>query len=351
MNTALPSTHFELSDPEILVNIKKIPSITTLFSKVIFLSMVRPGTLDNDARISKVRIVFNGVKPDGQKIRRYKQVCGFASSLGANDPDSDETCIPASYRQTLFIGLLGKFITTAHFPINPMGLIQVGQSFEQKRAVKTDEILDLSCQLQGITKTLKGIHTQFLLEISSDKEIVWRGISTFFTRSKIKQKNKTIEKVEKKEEQFLDIKERIFVPGDTGRKYAGVSGDYNPHHLYGITAKMIGFKHPIAHGMWSLARVMASMEKNFGSHYPLRADAAFKLPIFMPATINLGYEPAQKTREQNEPTEIGTNEIGANKIGTNKIKPDETQIDFELRDDKKGIPHLKGQFAFTRGNG
>ena len=224
-----------------------------------------------------------------------------------------------------------------------MGLIQVGQSFEQKRAVKTDEILDLSCQLQGITKTLKGIHTQFLLEISSGKEIVWQGISTFFTRSKNKQKNK---KGGMKEEQFLEIKERIFVPGDTGRRYAGVSGDYNPHHLYGITAKMIGFKHPIAHGMWSLARVMASMEQNFGSHYPMRADAAFKLPIFMPATITLGYEPAQKTREQNEPTEIETPGIE-----TNKINSDETQIDFELRDDKKGIPHLKGQFAFTRGNG
>jgi acyl dehydratase len=339
LDTALPPTNFELSDPEILVKIKKIPSITALFSKVLFLSMVRPGTLDDDARISKVKIVFNGVKPDGQKIAKYKGVCGFASSVGA-DPPPGETFIPASYLQTLFIGLLGKFITTAHFPINPMGLIQVGQSFEQIRAVKTDEILDLSCQLQGITKTLKGIHTQFLLEISSDKEVVWQGISTFFTRSKHKQQKKKA----KKKEAFLDIKEHIFVPGDTGRKYAGVSGDYNPHHLYGITAKMIGFKHPIAHGMWSLARVMASMEKDFGSHYPLKADATFKLPIFMPATITLGYAPAERT-EENRSTETGTDKIGTNEIGTNEIKPDETRIDFELRDDKKGIPHLKGQFA------
>ena len=334
MDTALP-THFELSDPEILVEIKKNPSITALFSKVVFLSMIRPATLDDDARVSKVKIVFNGVKPDGQKIRRYKQVCGFSSSVEANDPP--DSCIPASYLQTLFIGLLGKFITTSHFPINPMGLIQIGQSFEQKRAVKTNEILDLSCQLQGITKTLKGLQTQFLLEIFSDKQVVWQGISTFFTRSKTKPENKAVEKkvVEKKEEPFLDIKERIFVPGDTGRKYAGVSGDYNPHHLYGITAKMIGFKHPIAHGMWSLARVMASMEKNFGSHYPLTADASFKLPIFMLATITLGYAPAKKPGGQNESTEIGPDEI----------KSDETRIDFELRDEKKGIPHLKGQFA------
>lgn len=336
MDTGFSPTHFELSDPEILVKIKKIPSVTTLFSNVVFLSMIRPDTLDDDARVSKVKIVFTGVKPDGQKIRRYKQVCGFSSAVGANDPDPD-TCIPASYLQTLFIGLLGKFITTPHFPINPMGLIQVGQSFEQTRAVKTDEILDLSCRLQGMTKTEKGIQTQFYLGVSSGKKVVWQGISTFFTRSKNKQKNNAVEKkpLENKEEPFLEINERIFVPGDTGRKYAGVSGDYNPHHLYGITAKMIGFKRPIAHGMWSLARVMASMEKNFGSHYPLKANAAFKLPIFMPATITLGYAPARKTAEQREPPEI---------------KPDETRIDFELRDEKKGIPHLKGQFAYARGN-
>ena len=334
MDTEKDVTHFKLSAPEILVKIKKIPSITTLFSKVVFLSMVRPDTLDDDAHISKVRIVFNGVKPQAQKICDYKRVCGFDSSVG----DVNDNCIPASYIQTLFIGLLGKFITTAHFPINPMGLIQVGQSFEQTRPIKTDEILNLSCQLHGVTKTAKGIHTRFLLEVTSDTQIVWKGISTFFTRSKNKTQKK--KNVVKQEDQLLGIKEHIFVAGDTGRKYAGVSGDYNPHHLYGITAKIIGFKHPIAHGMWSLARVMASMEKEFGAHYPLGADAAFKLPIFMPATITLGYEPTKQTTQETQSIESQSPETES--LGK--------KIDFELRDERKGIPHLKGQFTFALEN-
>ncbi len=330
MDIAKPPVQFELADPEILVELKKNPSITTLFLKVFFLSLIRPSTLDDDTRISNVRVVRNNLKPNAKKILDYRGVCGFPGPReikpGNIDPD---TTIPATYLQTLFIGLLGKFITTAHFPINPMGLIQVGQSFKQTRAVTTDEILDLSCQLHGITKNSKGIHTQFLLKVISDKKIVWQGISTFFTRSKNKQpKKKRIET----QEESLEIKESIFVPRNTGLRYAGVSGDYNPHHLYGVTAKMIGFKQPIAHGMWSLARVMASMEKKFGIHYPMRADASFKLPIFMPGTITLGHEPEQTMTEAPPPIKLGSAE---------------TRIDFELRDKKTGIPHLKGQFALN----
>ena len=95
-----------------------------------------------------------------------------------------------------------------------MGLIQIGQSFRQKRPVTTDEILDLSCRLYEVTKTQKGIITQFLLEVVSDNIILWQGISTFFTRSKNRlPKNKDREK---KEDKFLEIKETLFVPRNTG---------------------------------------------------------------------------------------------------------------------------------------
>jgi len=182
MDTAETTIQFELADPEILVKIKKFPSIKILFLKVFFLSMVRPSTLDDDTILSKVKLVFNDLKPDAKEILGYKRVCGFAdprkidsNKISLYDIDPDSTNIPASYLQTLFIEILGKFITTDHFPIRPMGLIQVGQSFEQKRAVTTDERLDLSCKLHGVTKSLKGVHTQFLLEVVSDREMHSEG--------------------------------------------------------------------------------------------------------------------------------------------------------------------------------
>lgn len=310
--------HLKLTGPETRVEILTPPTMKSLLIKMVGLSMVRPSNLEDHIPLSRARVVLKNLTLDRKAIHQYRQVCGF-SPLENRRPGNP---IPISYFQTLFIGLLGKFITTSHFPLNPMGLIQVGQSFEQKRAVTLDETLDLSCRLHGVTKTQKGIQTQFLLEAESEEQVVWQGISTFFTRNKVKHPPK--KHSEKPQEIFLDIKEAIEVPRDTGRQYAGVSGDYNPHHLYGVTARLFGFKQPIAHGMWSLARAIASLERDCDLQYPLAGEGAFKLPIFMPALITLGYESMEIPKDLN----------GA--------KPLNHQLNFELRDEKKGIPHLKG---------
>ena len=49
------------------------------------------------------------------------------------------------------------------------------------------------------------------------------------------------------------------IPDDAGRRYAKVSGDVNPIHLSGLTAKAFGFKRAIAHGMWVKARVLGAL--------------------------------------------------------------------------------------------
>ncbi len=296
-----------LTDPEIVVEIKKFPSMGFVFLKALLISPFRSNTINDDAIVNKTQIVLKNYLPDKKLIKNYKTVCGFSEDR----PD----IIPISYLQTLFIGLLGKFIISSFFPINPLGLIHIFQSFEQKRPVKTDEILDLACTLKSIEKTQKGIETSFTLKVISNGQVVWQGISTFFTRSpaKIKKKSK------KKDDIILTKQETFFVPSDAGRKYATVSGDYNPHHLYTLLAKLFGFKRAIAHGMWSLARVIASLDKKIGIHDQAVIEASFKLPIFMPATIALGYEHQDDTKDQ------------------------QTVVIFELRDEQKGLPHLKGR--------
>ena len=38
------------------------------------------------------------------------------------------------------------------------------------------------------------------------------------------------------------------LPAGAGRRYARVSGDYNPIHLWALTARPFGFRAPILHG-------------------------------------------------------------------------------------------------------
>ena len=59
------------------------------------------------------------------------------------------------------------------------------------------------------------------------------------------------------------------------------SGDFNFIHLHALTAKAFGFKQAIAHGMWSKARVLASL--NLADAY--EADVYFKLPMYLPSNV------------------------------------------------------------------
>lgn len=296
--------------PETSVQIKNPPRMGLIFLKALLMAPFRPNTLADDATVPLTCILLKGFQPDPSLISCYRTVCGFKDNNGGP--------IPITYLQTLFIGILGRFITSPFFPLKPTGLIQVFQSFEQKRPVSTGETLDIACTLLDFTKKETGIETRFILEVSSSGEIVWQGISGFFTRSGAKK----TPSAPKPEDIFLEKRETIPVPSGTGRLYAAVSGDYNPHHLYPLTAKLFGFKTAIAHGMWSLARVTASLDREFGIQGPALIEASFKLPVFMPAVTTLGWEQASD-EETGRP-----------------------QVRFELRDQQKGLPHLKGRLLF-----
>ena len=79
------------------------------------------------------------------------------------------------------------------------------------------------------------------------------------------------------------------IPDDAGRRYAKVSGDVNPIHLSGLTAKAFGFKRAIAHGMWAKARALAALSGRLPGAADV--DVAFRKPLFLPSTVTLATEP------------------------------------------------------------
>ena len=75
-------------------------------------------------------------------------------------------------------------------------------------------------------------------------------------------------------------------PRDIGRRYGAVSGDRNPIHLHGWSAKLFGMPRPIAHGMWVKARCLAELESTLPDAFTV--DVRFKLPLFLPAQVAFG---------------------------------------------------------------
>lgn len=68
----------------------------------------------------------------------------------------------------------------------------------------------------------------------------------------------------------------LHVRQDTGVRYAKATADWNPHHLFPWTAKLMGFRAPIAHGMWTLAR---TLDELFGNGNKSQCLHALKLSV------------------------------------------------------------------------
>jgi acyl dehydratase len=99
---------------------------------------------------------------------------------------------------------------------------------------------------------------------------------------------------------------------DLGRRYAAVSGDRNPIHMHAWSAKPLGFKQAIAHGMWTKARCLAAIESRLPDAF--RVDVRFRKPIFLPGRVEFLVD-------------AGGDE----------------EIAFAVRDAKREIPHLDGR--------
>jgi acyl dehydratase len=94
-----------------------------------------------------------------------------------------------------------------------------------------------------------------------------------------------------------------------------VSRDVNPIHLTNVTAKLLGFKKAIAHGMWTKARALAILMPREDVDQA-EVYVEFKTPLFLPARVSLWAH-----REEH----------GAL---------------FEVRNAKGEKPHLRGRVTF-----
>jgi acyl dehydratase len=213
-------------------------------------------------------------------VARYREVCGYGPG----------EAVPSSFMETLFQGLMVEIVLSPPFPFSPFGVIHLSQAMVQHRAVAPDAVLDLRCSLDRVVRSKRGFELEIGMRAERDGAPVWEGTAGLISRGKATRGGKTASapRPPAEEPPGWSEPEILQVPGDTGRRYAGVSGDYNPFHLYGFLAKLFGFPRPIAHGMWTLARALAWLEAGLPELPEVhRVQASFKKPLLMPGSVTL----------------------------------------------------------------
>jgi acyl dehydratase len=254
--------------------------------------------------IRKTGGTFTGLSRSGDPVTverghvdAYAGVCGF--------PTKDT--VPLPYPHLLAFPLQMAIMSSTEFPAPAIGTVHLENSITAHRAIRIGETLGVTASVGPAKPHPKGTIYEFLTVCTVDGENVWEETSTYLRRGKGDPSASSGSVFPDAEPHGIVWK----LPADLGRRYAAVSGDHNPIHLYPLTAKALGFPRQIAHGMWTMARCVAALENRLPD--AVRVDVAFKKPVLLPGSVAFGSTPV------------------------------EAGYAFSLTNPKSGAPHLAGR--------
>jgi hypothetical protein len=218
-------------------------------------------------------LALDDIAIDRDRLARYVRVCGFDLS----------DALPATYPHVLAFGLQLALLTDPGLPLPAVGLVHIGNRIEQRRPIDAAERLSLRVGLEPITPHPRGRSVTLRTEVVCAGESVWAEWSTMLHRGDGDGDASVPAAPSPPSAAELARSAEWRLPGDLGRRYAAVSGDRNPIHLHALTARPLGFRRPIVHGMWTLARCLAALGPELPAAFA--AEVAFKRPILLPAKV------------------------------------------------------------------
>jgi acyl dehydratase len=234
-----------------------------------------PGIRKSGAPFDRLTVARPTVTVERAHVEAYDAVCGF--------PVKD--VVPVPYPHLLAFPLHLALMTDPAFPAPAVGMVHVENSIAQHRPVAVGETLDVAASVGPAAPHPSGRVFVFTTTVRSGVDVVWESTSTYLRRGA----------GDASADRGLDLPEVApagvvwRLGADLGRHYAAVSGDYNPIHLFGLTARALGFRRQIAHGMWTLARSVAALENRLPD--AVSVDVAFRKPVLLPGTVAFGAQP------------------------------------------------------------
>jgi acyl dehydratase len=217
-----------------------------------------------------VSVQASDVRINAAHLRRYREICGISAS----------DAVPHAYLHALAMPLHVRVFTHELFPVKVLGLVHLRNVIRHLQPIAVDSRFDLQVSYNTLRETDSGQEYDIVTRCELGGQLVWEEISTMLARRATPGKRPSIERAHRDTAQIVN-EQTITVAANTGRKYARVSGDFNPIHLFDRTAQAFHFKQTVVHGMWSLARCVGLAADTF-PQTPIELEAQFKLPIYLP---------------------------------------------------------------------
>ena len=278
-------------------------------------ALYRPQGLDSDIPVLPESTIRKELQINTLHCERYNKAVNWKLGIAS--------VIHPNYLQVLTLPMQLEMMISEPFPFKPMGLVHLANHIEFNYLPEQNAKMLLQTSFNGLTWHKNGWVFALLSEGFVNGKLAISATSYYLSRQRHSQVNKnpnvtkdvvfdtvnfdaatskttaapkfaaempTIDELLPPFDGSVDM----HFPLGIGRQYARVSGDFNPIHLSRWTAKLMGFKQAIAHGMYSKALCLSvilkqEMQSRKGAlaQTPMQVSTQFIQPIYLPTRCEL----------------------------------------------------------------
>ncbi len=221
----------------------------------------------------------DGVRVDLGALTRFQQLLGSAA----------RDAVPSAYVHTLAFPVAMSVLARPDFPLPLLGMVHLSNEVYQERPIDAAETLDVVAWAEHLRPHAAGTQVDVVIELRMGAELVWTGRSVYLARGvRLDSAGSDGRRDEDRPSFAVPTPTGVWRLGaDTGRRYAAVSGDWNPIHLSGLTAKALGMTTAIAHGMYLAARMVDQAVPAPSGALQWRID--FATPVLLPGSVTTSF--------------------------------------------------------------
>lgn len=254
------------------MNVDNLPSLASEYWRA--LAHSKPG-LAYDQPIPSSTLQVASMQVDPAALARYRN---FVGSL-------DE--FPLAYAYVLAQPAHFHLINEPDFPVRAVGLVHADNRIVRVGNLDLTRPFALSVAISGDRVRRRGREFSLRTLFVQDGNPVIEMDSGCFTRVRGAPRGEHAPAESPAEpvhaaERVADLR----FAAHFGRRYARVSGDYNPIHLAGWLARPFGFRRAIAHGVGTMARIDAELGRT-GQRPTRELTIRFRRPVELPVSTVL----------------------------------------------------------------
>lgn len=230
-------------------------------------------------------VLWHTYMPDNEYYERYCQQVHWAH----------DTIIHPFFWQVKSLSLQLQLLAHAQSPFPLLGMVHLKNRIEHYAESRTDIPCEIICRFGSSYQHRKGIATEVIVTGTQRGKRVYVATATFLTKAE-KQINQLAEYesygigddgfeqcgINHSDPGLSKCIGELAINQREVRKYARLSGDFNPIHLSNLSAKLFGFERAIAHGMFTGAKVISMFNRQQDLN-GAPVDMTFRRPMLLPA--------------------------------------------------------------------